>query len=228
MRLVKLTWKTNWACYLLKDGYFLLLSEYFIAIYPFSLSLSSSVWYGNLYFSRESSILSERSRELAEDPHDFQWNKKCSWAWKSLVLLLQGTDFFSFSPSHFSSVCFFFFWCPKVARLCSAFFFSPSHNSCCRNPPFSSLELQFTLLVPLSVIIQSPYSRNPFTFWTTFVIPFFVFSSTWQQCLSNFEVYKITWGSCQDGDSASEELGWTQDSAFRSIPSAALGPWTTF
>lgn len=126
MRLVKLTWKTNWACFLLKDGYFLLLSEYFIAIYPFSLSLSSSVWYGNLYFSRESSILSERSRELAEDPHDFQWNKKCSWAWKSLVLLLQGTDFFSFSPSHFSSVFFFFFWCPKVARLCSAFFFPPA------------------------------------------------------------------------------------------------------
>ena len=29
------------------------------------------------------------------------------------------------------------------------FFFFYSHNSCCRNPPFSSLELQFTLLVPL-------------------------------------------------------------------------------
>lgn len=102
---------------------FLLLSEYFIAIYPFSLSSSSSVWFGNLYFSRESSILSERSRKLAEDPHDFQCNKKFSWAWKSLVLLLQGTDFlFSFFASHFSSVCF---WSPKVARLCSAFFFQP-------------------------------------------------------------------------------------------------------
>lgn len=30
------------------------------------------------------------------------------------------------------------------------------------------------LFLFLSVIIQSPYSRNPFTFWTTFVIPFFL------------------------------------------------------